>query len=222
MIAELHGRLRREDLLTSYVFGIIANHGILPAFHAWFGTAEPVRSGDLPLKLGDGLSHVAFWPSFGKYGIPDATLIVDDAEGRALIGVEVKDTAGLGRDQLRRYAEALASRSRLRLDTWRVRPALSTFRLQDDRERSTLLYITRGLRVPLADVAGCRDAPIPVYWLSWRGLFRCLKDQQPLPCAHCQTQIDHLCAVLTRRNLFAFEGFGILEPWSGRVDFYRR
>lgn len=220
MMAELHGKSRREDLLTSYVFGIIASYGILPAFRAWFATAEPIRMGDPPLKLGEGLSHIAFWPSFGKYGIPDATVIVDGGARPALIGVEVKDEAGLGPGQLCRYAEALASRSRLRLDTWRVRPALSTFRLQDDRERSALLYITGGLGVPLADVAGCRDAPIPVYWLSWRGLFRCLKDQQPLPCAHCQTQIDDLCAILRRRKLFAFEGFGNLKPWSGNAVFY--
>lgn len=102
MIAELHGKSRREDLLTSYVFGIIADHGILDAFRAWFAAAEPVRNGDPPLKLGEGRPHVAFWPSFGRYGIPDATLIVDDDKGRTLIGVEAKDESGLSRPLRRR------------------------------------------------------------------------------------------------------------------------
>ena len=91
MIAELHGKSRREDLLTSYVFGIIAGQGILPVFREWFATAEQVSNSDFPAKVAlpsDGRSHVAFWPSFGRYGIPDAALIVDNADGRTLIGVE--------------------------------------------------------------------------------------------------------------------------------------
>ncbi len=220
MIAELHGKSRREDLLTSYVFGIIANHGILPAFRQWFATAVLVSDGAFPKNLAppaDGHLHVAFWPSFGRFGIPDAALIVDNANQRTIIGVEVKDASGLGRHDQLDYAKALTLSTDLPLNTWRVRPRLGSLSPPDI---TALLYVTRGLRVPINDVKGCRNSKVPVYWLSWRGLFRCLKEQGSLSCARCQAQIDDLCAVLARRNLFSFDGFGELDPWSGSVDFY--
>jgi len=224
MIAELHGKAEpSEDLLTSYVFGMIASHGILPAFHEWFATAVMVSDGDFRKNVllpRDGHSHVALWPSYGEYGIPDATLIVDNTKGRTLIGVEVKYHSGLsGKQQLGEYAEALALPTSLHLDKWRVRPRFSSFRQPD---HTALLYITRDLRIPGDDVQSCCESKIPVYWLSWRGLLRCLRKQGPLSCVPCQAQIDDLCAVLRRRDLIAFEGFGILKAWSGRTNFYTR
>ena len=132
----------------------------------------------------------------------------------SLIVIEAKYRSGLsGESQLVDEAQGLLALTDAQLQQWAFRPAVSFAHPLSFRK--VLLYITADSALPAADFALDRAAvwPVPVFWLSWRWLFRYLAQ----PVSHTSTTgssllLDDLRLLLMRKRLRDFDGFRQTPP----------
>ena len=155
-----------------------------PAFHRWLSEAvvapgaNPDTSFDqfLPSSAEAAKAFYSFWPRLPNNREPDVALWIEAADQTAsLIVIEAKYRSGLsGESQLVDEAKGLLALTDAQLQQWAFRPAVSFARPLSFRK--VLLYITADSALPAADFALDRAAvwPVPVFWLSWRWLFRYL------------------------------------------------
>ncbi len=234
MHAELHGKLsseasdadRREDILTSTVFGMLFATEAWRVLLKWIGRARGRESAPkIGYAVGDEQSYW-FWPQMDN-AEPDlviemgAALLVIEAKyfsGKG--GTQVADPAGFVHDQLAREWRACLPAADHRAYPERLRCALAS----SDTEVS-LIYLVRrsrwarerqALEISLSHVPEAR-----MFLLTWEDLDETLAAEPE------SRWVLELRSYLARRDLAAFRGFRscfdhelnvTLSAWSLRLN----
>ncbi|NRD65272.1 hypothetical protein HRD49_26295 [Corallococcus exiguus] len=229
LAAELHGKLgdgtnakdRKEDVLTSNVFGLLRCMESPDLLVTWLGESRPAVDGDSRLVTGPVHSaDIHFWPRVRTREL-DVLVLLRGPRGLHVIGVECKyewdksnrpeDDTGDGEkdaagscDQLAYYMDALAADA---LPSSPYRP--------EEVHRRSLLYLTAHATMPRDDLEASLKArrehsAIDLHWLPWRELTPLLpKDNR----AHGLPRLlAELRQVLKRRKLATFTGWTDTAP----------
>jgi hypothetical protein len=201
--AELHGKIahdvsdieRREDMLTSTVFGTLFTAGANTTLRAWLSKARTPSGRALEVPVLDGEVDYWFWPRVGATE-PDVLIHL----GTTLVIVEAKyRSRASGDDQLEREWTACA------------KPAPPEYRsdiraLIDGATDCVLIYLVQRKRLAkeaafvaqtLAQVADGR-----MYTLTWEDL------DEVLPARGGARWMTELRRYLRLREITAFRGFG--------------
>lgn len=221
--AELHGKLssdagnadeRREDVLTSNVFGSLCymppSCGLLP----WLERARPLEPGGRELVAPDVTDvEVRFWPRLGSRQA-DVLLALCSADVIDLVVVECKYGAekhdlpsddGSG-DQLAAYLKALDE------DAWEAQDPLPA---RTVRSRS-LLYVTAEAAMPVAALetsAAQHGGAGRYHWLAWHDLIDLLSAEGED--RFRARLIGDLRELLVRKGLRRFGGFDRVPVLDG-------
>ncbi|MFN2511725.1 MAG: hypothetical protein ABR568_09815 [Pyrinomonadaceae bacterium] len=237
LYAELHGKLddtasdleRREDILTSTVFGTLLVAGATEVLAKWFNSARCLSGTPERLDLQRRLNlpyedpESWFWPSL-SYAQPDIMLRI----GSDLLVVEAKygstksvlrtvsnslelQTSSDGADPDQLVREWLSVQRNARGFKWypsEIRSAIELCSvhivyLVSTRKESTALREISEARAKICKLAG---SDVPLWLLTWQGLHRVLTDLVETTTSLSIWTKD-LIRLLERRYLGAFLGF---------------
>lgn len=210
--AELHSKIapeasdgeRREDVLTSTVFGTIFAAGDWSLLLAWFGKAIDRSGMALSLPSTPNEANYWFWPRLGQTE-PDLLIHL----GSLLVIIEAKFWSGQsGEDQL--------------VDEWKVcdRPADRNYdqsiraAIDATTERALVYLVQRRKRAKARSVVETSSAKMPeakIYLLTWEDLDDVLQIESPV-----RWRRD-LRAYLGMRRITAFRGFASAFATADRV-----
>lgn len=238
-VAEIHGKLsvaslseRREDLLTSDVFGCLRYLPPQEVLVPFLKTARSLSGKTLSISSSISAAHYAFWPSLRALRRaacePDVVLGLETDDGIHLIMIEAKYHSGpsslenndlLPHHQLAREMDQLSAVSCADLN-WET---------PSEPGSRTLLYVTKDMTMPEADMGrACleysskRAASIDIYWTSWRFLPSILEStlvHETIP--ERRAIVDDMLRLLERKWLMPFSGVDRVEVEVRLPDFYQ-
>ena len=238
-VAEIHGKLsgtslseRREDLLTSDVFGCLRYLPPQKVLVPFLKTARSLSGKTLSISGSISTAYYAFWPSLQALRHapcePDVVLGLETDDGIYLIMIEAKYHSGpssqenndlFPHHQLAREMDQLSAVSCANLD-W-VTPS--------EPKSRTLLYVTKDITMPEADMeracleySSKRAASMDIYWTSWRFLPSILESSlvhETMP--EHRAVIDDMLRLLERKWLILFSGVDPVEMEIHLPDFYQ-
>lgn len=214
--AELHGKLahdatdaeRREDILTSTVFGVLFNVEAWQVIIDWLGRARPVGH-DTPLILSNAdVRQYWFWPRLDN-AEPDlvirlgACLAIVEAKfhsGKSGkdAAVTVTDRPAVVKDQLVREWRACSPHAATWLYPSELREAVTScspalvYLVKRNRLARERLTVTESLQ---------QEPTAKMYLLTWEDL------DEVLAVTIARRWVTELRAYLQRRRLTAFRGF---------------
>jgi hypothetical protein len=222
LYAELHGKLnpaapyqeRREDILTSTIFGTLLVADARPLLEDWLSRARNLRGGASPIpdKL-DPLQYW-FWPRL-REAEPDLLLRLGDVlfiiEAKYLSGKSSSSTPDEegGAQLLREWSSCAPDSTSLDSYPPLLRAAISSC-------RRCLLYLVRvdRLRTARREVAQTL-ALVPeaeIYLLTWQDLHAAIRDRLRTGAAGEWPWYRDLLELLERRGLASFSGFACQLP----------
>jgi hypothetical protein len=236
LYAELHGKLdlnapdleKREDILTSTVFGTLLVSGDVDVLVAWLSSAKRLGTGRrlllhvplLDVRVNE--LEYWFWPSLSE-GQPDIMFRI----GSDLLVVEAK--FGSTKSQHKRYTSDVEGETEsapdqllrqwrsLQLNAPRFKWYPPDIRLAIETTRHHLIYLVSARREAsaLRELIESRDKiqqeaghDVPMWLLTWQDLYKVLVDRNIGP--RRSRWIRELATLLERRHLSAFLGFPLM------------
>ena len=243
-IAEIHGKIsssgsnisdRREDLLTSDVFGCLRYIPFDKGFQKILTQAQLYidQKKLLGIDNSDGNVCVEFWPRLENNSEPDVLI----RKGDHLIMIEVKYLSGKSghyepNQDSEDSMEAASSDQLARL----FRGLMGN---KGNYPRRSLIYLTAHRILPQNDIeAGCKELDElsddnrheyndNVYWLSWFEVYktvdRLLDESSEIRDKYWRIVLSDIKELLNRKSLRQFKGFkGLLEKCTPIMSFYKR
>jgi len=235
--AELHGKVsedtsaieRREDILTSSVFGLFEYVECGSLLASFFGEAIGLDGRRWECSGSPRRCRMAFWPWLeegnGQAGCEPDVLVAIGGEDDVwtIILVEAKYLSGKSggpvdledglQAEPRRVGDQLA-REWVALEACRLERHLNLGGGARIADRA-LIYLTADHVFPRQELeasvkelarAGCATARSRIFWLSWRRLLPLLASQ---PAGMPERMLDDLVTLLERRGLRGFRGFRV-------------